>query len=240
MSALVMLWSAPRSRSTAFFRAMVERGDFLGVHEPFCNLVDHGETTVGERLVRSDKAVIDALLAQARGRPVFVKETTDYRYPRVLADRRLLTGATHTFLVRRPEEIAGSFYALKPDMSRDDIGLEALYEVFVAVRSVTGRVPVVIDSDDLVERPEETVAAYCAAIGVAFRPEALSWQPGERPEWQRSARWHVAASRSTGFAPAPTRYEQTVANNAMLAAYSAHHRPFYERLLEARMPVPGR
>jgi hypothetical protein len=240
MSALVMLWSAPRSRSTAFFRAMVERGDFLGVHEPFCNLVDHGEAEVGGQLLRADTAVIDALLAEAARRPVFVKETTDYRYPAVLTDRRLLTGATHTFLIRRPEEIASSFYALKPDMGPDDIGLEALHEVFVAVGSATGRVPLVIDSDDLVERPEETVAAYCAAIGVAFRPEALSWPAGDRPEWQRSARWHVAASRSTGFAPATTEYEQTVANNPMLAAYSEHHRPFYERLRAARIPVPGR
>jgi len=26
---MLMLWSAPRSRSTAFYRMMIERGDFL-------------------------------------------------------------------------------------------------------------------------------------------------------------------------------------------------------------------
>src|SRR6266699_2028245 len=30
-----MLWGAPRSRSTAFCRTMIERGDLTGVHEPF-------------------------------------------------------------------------------------------------------------------------------------------------------------------------------------------------------------
>jgi hypothetical protein len=239
MNALVILWSAPRSRSTAFFRAMVERGDFLGVHEPFCNLADHGETEIGERLVRSVPEAVDALLAQARRGPVFVKETTDHRYRGLLSDRRFLTGATHTFLVRPPEEIASSYFALKPDMARDEIGVEALHEVFVAAGAATGRKPVVIDSEDLVDRPAATMAAYCAAIGVAFRPEALNWPTGERPEWHRSARWHVAASRSTGFATTATRYAQTVANNPVLAGYSAHHRPFYERLREQRLPVPS-
>jgi hypothetical protein len=32
---VLMLWSSPRSRSTAFFRMMAERGDFTAVHEPF-------------------------------------------------------------------------------------------------------------------------------------------------------------------------------------------------------------
>jgi hypothetical protein len=38
----LMLWSAPRSRSTAFFRTMAERGDFTAVHEPFSYLVMYG------------------------------------------------------------------------------------------------------------------------------------------------------------------------------------------------------
>jgi hypothetical protein len=36
------LWSAPRARSTAFVRSMVERGDLIALHEPFCNLADFG------------------------------------------------------------------------------------------------------------------------------------------------------------------------------------------------------
>ena len=36
------LWSAPRARSTAFVRSMVERGDLIALHEPFCNRADFG------------------------------------------------------------------------------------------------------------------------------------------------------------------------------------------------------
>ena len=42
-----MLWSAPRARSTAFFRMMIERGDFTGVHEPFSYLAEFGYAEAG-------------------------------------------------------------------------------------------------------------------------------------------------------------------------------------------------
>ena len=47
--AVFALWSAPRARSTAFFRSMAERGDMTVLHEPFCNLRDYGETDAGDR-----------------------------------------------------------------------------------------------------------------------------------------------------------------------------------------------
>ena len=50
--AVFALWSAPRARSTAFFRSMAERGDMTVLHEPFCNLRDYGETDAGGANVR--------------------------------------------------------------------------------------------------------------------------------------------------------------------------------------------
>jgi hypothetical protein len=46
------LWSAPRSRSTAFFRSIVERGDLLALHEPLERLHFVGPVQVGERTPR--------------------------------------------------------------------------------------------------------------------------------------------------------------------------------------------
>ena len=40
------LWSAPRSRSTAFFRSMLERGDLLALHETLEGL--HGSRVVDQ------------------------------------------------------------------------------------------------------------------------------------------------------------------------------------------------
>lgn len=232
------LWSAPRARSTVFYRSMLERGDLIAVHEPFSHLTCFGDTGVDGRTFASAGSLL-AWLRDETGHPgVFLKDTTDYRYPEVLADKRFLAEGRHAFLLRRPEEIAASYYALHPGMSLKAIGLEALHELHSAVRDAGGT-PVVIDSDDLVTRPEATMAAYCAAVGLPFVARALRWEPGDRHEWRRFARWHTDVSASSGFEPRGHAYTHTADNHDKLARFAAHHRPFYEQLHAARLTVAG-
>lgn len=231
------LWSAPRARSTVFFRSMVERGDLIALHEPFCNLADFGETDVEGWTFDSPASLLTWLADGTHDVRVFLKDTTDHRHGEVLADRRFLADARHAFLIRRPEEIAASFYALKPDMRIDHIGLEELHELYTAVRDAGGHRPVIVDSDDLVTRPEATMAAYCAAVELPFNLQALTWEPGERPEWRRSARWHADVNASSGVEQRNHRYPHTVENSDQLARFAAHHRPFYEQLHAQRLDV---
>jgi hypothetical protein len=229
------LWSAPRARSTAFFRSMLERGDLIALHEPFDNLTCFDETDVDGRTFHSALPLLAWLREETND--VFLKDTTDHRHPEVLADGRFLAEGRHAFLIRRPEEIAASYYALYPDMSINAIGLRTAHELYVAVRDAGGNPPVVIDSDDLVAQPEVTMAAYCAAVGLPFLPRALKWEPGERPEWRRFARWHVDVGASSGFERHEHAYTHTVDNSDELARFAAHHLPFYEQLYAARLPV---
>lgn len=236
--AVFALWSAPRARSTAFFRSMAERGDMTVLHEPFCNLRDYGETDAGARTFDSPLSLLAWLRDETQNMRVFLKDHPPAAYVRdVLADRRFLAEARHAFLIRRPEEIAASNYALWPGMNITAIGLERLCEVQAAVRDAGGDASVVIDSDDLVARPEATMAAYCAAVGLPFIPRALTWEPGERPEWRRSARWHADVSASSGFERRERVYPHTVENSRELARFAAHHRPFYEKLYAQRLDV---
>src|SRR5687767_708078 len=142
--AVFVLWSAPRARSTAFFRSMAERGDLVVGHKPFSNLLNFGEGEVGGRVFWSAAALL-AWLRSAADDPddaVFLKETSDYRYTDVLADRAFLAGARHAFLLRRPEEVAASYHALHPDMSLGAVGLEHLHELHAAVAGAGGHPPV--------------------------------------------------------------------------------------------------
>ncbi|HET9897467.1 MAG TPA: sulfotransferase family protein [Streptosporangiaceae bacterium] len=236
--AVFALWSAPRTRSTVFFRSIAERGDMTVLHEPFCNLRDYGETDAGDRTFDSPLSLLAWLRDETHDMRVFLKDHPPTAYVRdVLADRRFLAEVRHAFLIRRPEEIAASTYALSPGMNVNSIGLERLCEVQAAVRDAGGDGSVVIDSDDLVARPGATMAAYCAAVGLLFNPRALTWEPGERPEWHRSARWHVDVSASSGFERRERTYAHTVENSAELARFAAHHRPFYERLYAQRLNI---
>ena len=215
---------------------MVERGDLLTLHEPFCNIADHGETDVQGRTFDSVDELLAWLCDGTEGLSVFVKDTTDRRHQAVLASRRFLAEARHAFLIRRPDEIAASYFALRPEMESYEVGVEALYEMYEAV-SATGNRPVVIDSDDLITNPAATMQAYCAAVGLPFLAESLSWDPGERPEWRRSARWHTDAAASSAFEPSTRAHEHTAQNSDLLARFAAHHQPYYERLRANRLVI---
>jgi hypothetical protein len=234
--AVFALWSAPRARSTAFFRSMAERRDLIVLHEPFGNLKNYGETDVDGQTVDSPAALL-AWLRGAQGSSIFFKDTMDHQYDDVLADRRFLAQARHAFLIRRPEEIAASYYALFPPMTIHAIGMDRLCQMQAAIRDAGGSPPVVIDSDDLVTRPAATMAAYCAAVGLRFSPRALTWARGEQPEWRRSAIWHADASNSSGFEQFERVYPLTAENSGKLARYAARHRPFYEELYSQRLRI---
>jgi hypothetical protein len=228
----------PRSRSTAFFRMMAERGDFQVLHEPFSNLAEFGHTSVGGRTVRSERDLVAAIRDLAAGGQVFFKDTTDERYEAPLSDVDFLgRDAVHTFLIRHPAETIASYHALNAAVRRDQIGAEHLHELYRRTAEVTGADPVVLDAADLVGDPDGVVGEYCRAVGIPFLPHAMCWSAGDRGEWRPTARWHAAAGASTGFTTATGAYDTDVASHPVLSEYLAHHRRFYDDLHRRRLTV---
>lgn len=235
---VLALWSVPRSRSTAFFRAMAERGDFQVVHEPFSYLAEFGECEVQGRTVTSEPALIDALRELGQAGPLFFKDTTDEQYPGVLADERFLAeDAVHTFLIRHPARTIASYQAINPDVRNHQIGFESIYAIYEAVAAATGRQPLVLDGDDFAAQPQAMMAAYCAQVGIPCDLDALSWRSGERSEWAPSARWHRDASESSGVHARTNDYGLDVEADPVLGDYLRHHLPFYEKLRAQALTV---
>jgi hypothetical protein len=232
---ILALWSAPRCMSTAFFRMMLERGDFYAVHEPFSNLAEFGKVSVDGATLTSQKAVLGRLRELGNASPVFFKDTTDERYREVLADTAFLAeDAVHTFLIRSPQETIASYFRLNPEVRAEQIGFGHQLEIFEAVRAATGREPFVMDAGQLLAEPAAVITAFCAAVGIDYRPAALSWQPGHRAEWGPSQRWHEDVSRTSGFSPLKQSAGAAalIAGNDRLAAILHYQQPFYERLLK--------
>src|SRR5947209_19938797 len=95
------LWSAPRSRSTAFFRSMVERGDLLTLHEPLEGLQFIGPVVIEGQLFETPPQLLAWLVDDTADRVVFLKETVNPAVQRyVVDDRRFLVEARHVFLIR--------------------------------------------------------------------------------------------------------------------------------------------
>ncbi|MEM9514496.1 MAG: sulfotransferase family protein [Actinomycetota bacterium] len=229
-SPVIVLWSAPRSRSTAFFRSMLERGDLLALHEPLEGLAYIGPIEVGTRTFTTPESLMSWLLGDT-GQRVFIKETVNPAVlEKVIADDRFLREARHAFLVRDPLQIAASWWALEGDMRIFDTGVEALYELFVAVRAAGGELPVVIDADDLVVHPAVTMRAFCDALDLPFIADALRWEAGVPVAWARTARWHEDASASTGFVVPSSPDRHGFESHDEVRRFATHHRPFYEAL----------
>ncbi|MBB2940597.1 hypothetical protein FB565_000301 [Actinoplanes lutulentus] len=225
----VFLWAHPRSLSTAFLRMMLERGDFLVVHEPLSSIVVQGYAIVDGEKVGTPAELLDLIEQLSAVQQVFVKETTEYLYD-VVADPRLPRLATHSFIIRHPARAIASHYAMNPLLTCHEIGYRHQLEIFDLLRrGAAGPLPV-IEAERLLDDPHRTVRAYCRAVGIPFLPQALTWQPSERREWSRTAPWHRDAARSTGFRAPDRHYAQTVDNNPVLADFYRYHLPFYERL----------
>jgi hypothetical protein len=65
------------------------------------------------------------------------------------------------------------------------------------------------------------VAAWCAAMDIPFMPEALTWEPGLRPEWALWAGWHVSTAEASGFrAPSHSPVPPSDAEPHLRDAYS--------------------
>lgn len=232
-----VLWSVARSRSTAFFRSMLARSDLIALHEPFEGLVYIGPLEVGSHRFESAESLM-VWLTDGSTRSVFMKETLSPPVVKLVrSDHRFLTQVRHAFLIRRPVEIAASFFALEGDLRIHDTGVQALHELYVTVSEAGGYQPVVIDSDDLVARPESTMRAYCAAVGLPFIAGAMMWEAGVQPEWQRTARWHEEASASTGFfrPEAPDRH--SLSSHSEVRRFVDRHQPFYELLHSHRLRI---
>jgi hypothetical protein len=115
----------------------------------------------------------------------------------------------HSFLIRDPAKLLTSLHRSWTKLgndegfTRNEIGIDEQRQLFDLLCDKLGKNPVVIDSDDLLEDPASMVELYCAAIGVPFIAEALSWEPGSRSEvlWYDGddSIWHETLKNSNGL-----------------------------------------
>lgn len=233
------MWSGPRNISTAMLRAWGSRADTAVTDEPFyaCYLAATGlDHPMREAVLAAQptdwEAVARACAADTTAPIHFQKHMAQH----MLAEAPLwwMEACRHAFLIRPPEAVAASFHDRWPGMGADDLGFRRQAGLFDHVRALTGRVPPVIEADDVLRAPERALRALCAALGVAFDPAMLAWERGPRASdgvW--GAHWYARLYETTGFArprpagPVPEGLEAIV----------AECRPFYERLRRHRLAL---
>ena len=226
----IALWAVPRSLSTAFERVFVERDDLEVLHEPFSASYYYGEDRLSDRYsdvelnAEHNYERVLAEVLRPRDKRVFLKDMA-YQAKGVMSPE-FISNFVNTFIVRDPKYVLSSLYKMWPDFTLEETGYEELYWAF-RYATEAGEDPVVVDAMTFSEDPVSILSAYCERIGLSFRADALSWEPGEVEEWKSWEGWHEAAEQSTGIKRAERR--DPVLPEELEEAYE-HCLPYYYAL----------
>ena len=244
MKSILALWAHPRARSSAVGRMIYERGDFCVKDEPFVGYYYFSDERISERRVDVEpnakyrfEDILKNVLQEAEYQGIFIKDHAYHIISR--ADSVNLRHFRNTFLIRHPAQSLPSLYARMPDFTLQEAGYAESFRLFELVRQIEGMTPVVIDADDLVEKPESTIKAYCEAVGIPFIRRALDWSSGLpsalNADW---GGWYSHLEKSCGFARQSNPDYVAVEENARTAQAYEYCLPFYRRLYEHRLRIP--
>ena len=228
----IVLWSVPRSASTAFEKAFSRRPDTAIVHEPFTDCYYFGPQRRSSRY--GDQKVVAhftgkhaAARIAAEAKPVvFVKELA-FQAAAYLEDD-FLGEAVNTFLLRHPAAVMASLDALKPDFTEEEFGFTTLAQIWSRVASAAPP-PIVVEGDAFRADPARVLCEFCRRLDLEFLEDMLSWERGPLRAWglheaDSQGRWHRTLETSTGVMPPPgAKPELEIA---------ASRRDVYERALE--------
>ena len=154
----------------------------------------------------------------------------------------------HLFLIRTPQEMIFSYQRVKEKLgdkskiTAHEVGLEALYNLFIEIRSITGKTPLVIDAEDLSKDPRKVLQFICQYFNIDFSERMMGWEPNLRKSqiahreipsasetWIKS--WYSTVNDSRGFLP---KKQRDVELTDDLIGLVNHCEPFYQKLHQYR------
>ncbi|WP_127115356.1 hypothetical protein [Shimia sediminis] len=244
MNKIIALWSHPRSMSTAMERVMRERGDLDCAHEPFMydyyvhrKVREMPHFDVDPTHPQDYAGIRDMLLRRADKAPVFFKDMSYYVMPHVLEDTSFSDRLIHAFLIRDPQAAILSYFKLDPNVTRDEIGIEAQWLHFKGLREA-GHHPVVIRSEEVRRDPKGTMSTFWKAVGLPYRDEAFDWSTEMPKDWEQVGGWHGQVVESQGIRPITSadlerqklKFDEAASANPRMRDELEHHQSFYDQL----------
>jgi len=235
----IAMWSGPRNLSTAMMYAFGNRADFDVVDEPFyaAYLVKTGlNHPMRDEIIASQPTDPDEVARNLTGsntsdKPHFYqKHMTQHMVPGMPRD--WMAKVKTVFLLRHPARVIASFSAKYENLTLEDIGFVQQSDLFGSVLQM-GAAPIVIDSNDVRQNPEQQLKKLCAALDLDWDRAMLHWpQGGHAKDGVWAPHWYGAVHNSTGFAGPEGGLPNLSGHLAMLAEQAMPH---YERLLTHKL-----
>lgn len=169
-----------------------------------------------------DSAFRDIQDASQKGR-VFIRDHPFHLAPKyfTLDVFQMYRGS---FLIRDPAYSFPSYYKHRPDFVEEEGGVLALHRAWQMMRAAGEDLPIV-DATDIQRDPKAYVGAWCDAMGLERRDEALRWESRMYKSWETWMEWVDTVSQSTGFNPPPKQFPEV--KDERLARMIDSSRPLY-------------
>lgn len=105
------------------------------------------------------------------------------------------------FWIRHPRKVVQSFSKVIQEVKLEDIGVVQQEAQWRAIQEVAGR-KIVVDSDEMLASPEQTLPKICAALGIPWDANMLHWPVGPKSyDGPWAPHWYGNVHKTTGFGP---------------------------------------
>ncbi len=230
---VINLISGPRNLSTALMYSFAQREDITVLDEPFYGYYLQNASLENEHpsqmeILRTmelkEEKVVEQINSLSKKKNVFVKGMAHHY---LTSSPDFILNWENVILIRHPKKLIASFSKVIHTPTLADIGIKKASELFLFLKK-KGKIPIVIDSDELLKNPETYLKKLCDLLNIPFSPAMLHWKKGgilEDGIWAKH--WYGNVHNSEGFAvqksssqPLPKHLEPLL-NEAL---------PYYETL----------
>ena len=230
---VINLISGPRNLSTALMYSFAQREDTTVLDEPFYGYYlqnaslenEHpAQNEILQMMELKEEKVVEEINSLSEKTNVFVKGMAHH----YLTDSPFfILNWNNVILIRHPKKLIASFSKVIHTPTLNDIGIKKASELFLFLKK-NGKIPIVIDSDELLKNPETYLKKLCNLLNMPFSEKMLRWKKGSIPEdgiWAKH--WYGNVHKSEGFAVQKSSSQQLSEHLEPLLKKAL---PYYETL----------
>ncbi|MFT4155774.1 hypothetical protein [Parafilimonas sp.] len=200
----INLWSSPRNISTAMMYSFAQRKDTMVFDEPLyahylktTGIVHPGNEEILQSQNNDGEKVIGEIILASHNKPlVFFKQMT-HHLKNISLD--FLSQTKNIIFIRNPRQIIASYAQVIKNVTMENVGIKKQWWLFNYLKERSMDC-VVLDSNEILQSPQNVMQQLCAALQIPFDENMLHWPAGPKPYdgvWAKY--WYNNVHLSTGF-----------------------------------------
>ena len=201
------MWSGPRNLSTALMRSFENRDDTKVIDEPFYSyylketkLKHPMYKEIINKYPHEENSIIKIITKIPKNNGIlYQKHMTHHLLDKTNLD--WLKKGKNCFLIRHPAKVINSYIKKNKIINIKDLGFEKQFEIFNLVKNKYDKKPIVVNSDDILKKPDTIIKNLCKKLQINFTKKMIKWPEGIRKSdgiWSKV--WYENVQKSTTFA----------------------------------------